>query len=193
MKRLLGCLTTFLLVAVAAGDAAPIDVQQSTMTVHVFKTGVFSAFGHNHEVRAPIAEGTLDPQARTVEFRVRSADLKVLDPDISDKDRAETQSTMQGPQVLDVAQYPEISFRSTAIEPAGAGEWNVRGELTLRGQTRPVEVKVAEAGGHYRGSAVLRQKDFGIKPVSAAGGAVKVKDELKIDFDIVGATAHSSH
>jgi hypothetical protein len=39
-------------------------------------------------------------------------------------------------------------------------------------------------GEHYRGSATLRQTDFGIKPLTVAGGTVKVKDEVKIEFEI---------
>lgn len=37
----------------------------------------------------------------------------------------------------------------------------------------------------YRGSATIKQADFGIKPISIGGGTIKVKDEVKIDFDIV--------
>jgi hypothetical protein len=40
-------------------------------------------------------------------------------------------------------------------------------------------------GGHYRGSAAFKQSNFGISPERIAGGTVKVKDEVKIEFDIV--------
>ena len=40
--------------------------------------------------------------------------------------------------------------------------------------------------GHYRGSAKLRQTEFGITPVTIGGGAIKVKDEIRIEFDIFG-------
>ena len=71
-----------------------------------------------------------------------------------------------------------------AREPAGAGSWSVHGELTLHGQTRPVAVEVREKSGHYVGTARLKQTDFGIKPIKIAGGTVRVKDEVRIDFDI---------
>jgi hypothetical protein len=48
-------------------------------------------------------------------------------------------------------------------------------------------VLVVLENGHYRGSVPLKQTDFGITPVRIAGGAVKVKDEIKIEFDIVPA------
>ena len=47
-----------------------------------------------------------------------------------------------------------------------------------------VTVTVKDQGGHYVGSARIKQTEFGIKPVKVAGGTVKVKDELHIDFDI---------
>jgi hypothetical protein len=61
----------------------------------------------------------------------------------------------------------------------------VRGNLNLHGKNQAVVVLVALEGGHYRGSASFKQSSFGIDPIRIAGGAVKVKDEVKIEFDIV--------
>ena len=61
----------------------------------------------------------------------------------------------------------------------------MRGDLTLHGKKQPVTVEVSLESGHYRGSASIKQSDFGIEPIRIAGGTVKVKDELKIEFDIV--------
>jgi hypothetical protein len=163
-----------------------IDAQKSTLTVRVFKTGFFSAFGHNHEIVAPVAEGTFSQEPPSVSLRVESSRLRVVDKDVSDKDRAEIQATMLGPSVLDSDKFPEITFRSTGVDRLADGKWLVRGELTLHGETRPVQVRVEGESGHYRGSAELKQKDFGITPVSVAGGTVKVKNEVRVEFDIFG-------
>ena len=163
------------------------DLEKSRLTIRVYRAGFFSAFGHNHEVAAPLAAGMLEltPGPR-VELRVDARKLRVLDPEASADTRAKIQKTMEGPQVLDSSRFPEIAFRFSAAEKAGAAHWVVRGELTLHGQTHPVLVDVTEEkDGVYRGSATLRQRDFGIKPVSLAGGTVKVKDEVKIEFEIV--------
>ena len=154
------------------------------MTVRVFKSGAFSAFGHNHEIAAPIAAGSVDSAAQRVELRIDARALRVRDPDVSEKDRAEIQKTMLGPDVLDVQRYPEIIFRSNAVESQGSGSWKIRGTLTLRGATRPVIVEATEKAGHYVGASLLMQTDFGIKPIRIAGGTVKVKDQVKIGFDI---------
>ena len=72
------------------------------------------------------------------------------------------------------------------IQPQGGTDrWSVQGELELHGRTRPVKVDVVRDQGHYKGSTPLKQSDFGITPISIAGGTVKVKDELRIEFDIV--------
>jgi polyisoprenoid-binding protein YceI len=91
---------------------------------------------------------------------------------------------MLGPEVLDAAHQPDIAFRSTAAQQSGADLWTVNGSLTVHGQTRPVIAQVREMGGHYTGALTLKQTDFGIKPVKIAGGAVRVKDEIRIEFDI---------
>jgi hypothetical protein len=168
----------------AIGQSRPIDVKNSVMTVHVYKAGVFSAMAHDHEIAAPVASGSVDAAAHHVELHASAGALQVHDPKGSEKDRSEIQKTMLGPDVLDVEHHPEIIFRSTGAEPAGADSWTVRGDLTLHGQTRPVTLSVSEKAGHYVGAARIKQTDFGIKPIKVAGGTVRVKDEVQIDFDI---------
>jgi polyisoprenoid-binding protein YceI len=110
--------------------------------------------------------------------------MRVLDPEASQDTRAQIQKTMQGPQVLDASHFPEIHFQSTTVEPKGADHWVVQGKLDLHGQTHPVTVDVTLKDGFYRGSVTLKQTGFGITPVSIAGGTVKVKDEVKVQFQI---------
>lgn len=161
-----------------------IDTEKSVMTVRVYKAGVFSALGHDHEISAPIARGMVDTTARSVELHINAGALKVQDRGLSEKDRAEIQSTMLGPEVLDAQGHPEIVFQSTRAETISEDSWRVVGDLTLRGQTQPVTVEVRKTGDHYVGSSRFKQTEFGITPVKVAGGAVKVKDEIRIEFDI---------
>jgi polyisoprenoid-binding protein YceI len=175
-------------IVVALGTASAqqqaIDIQKSVVTVRVYKAGVFSAFGHDHEIAAPVADGKADTTTHHVELRMDAGALRVRDSKASEKDRNQIQTTMLGPEVLDSEHHPEIVFRSTEAEPTGQGSWSVHGALTLHGQTRPVTVKVTERDGHYIGNSLLKLTDFGIKPVRIAGGTVKVKDEIRIEFDI---------
>ena len=164
-----------------------IDVNKSSLKIRVFKSGAFSAFAHDHEIQAPIAEGKIDSSANSVQLRVDSSKMRVLDPEISADKRAEIQHTMQSAAVLDVEKFPEISYQSTTVTSRGENHWKVRGDLTLHGQKQAVAVQVSLQDGHYRGSASFKQSTFGITPISIAGGTVKVKDEIKIEFDIVPA------
>jgi YceI-like domain len=169
-------------------EGRPIDVERSTMTVLVYKSGLFSALADDHVIRAPIAAGSISPGGKpSVALSVRAGSLAVLDPKLPADKRAEVQTRMLGPEVLDSRKYPDITFTSTTIEQAAGGEdrWRVTGRLTIHGETRPVSFTVARQGGRYRGTATLKQRDFGIEPISIAGGTVKVKDELKVEFDIV--------
>jgi polyisoprenoid-binding protein YceI len=160
-----------------------IDTQKSTLTIHVGKTGLFSGLGHEHEVRASIHSGTADTGSHPeVEVHVDARALRVIDKDASEKERAEVQKTMLGPEVLDSERHQEIVFKSTGAEAAGQGQWTLRGNLTLRGQTRPVTVQVTLKDDRYTGAATVKQTDFGIKPPGKAG--VRAKDEVKIAFDV---------
>lgn len=171
--------------AVSRAWKLPIDAAHSVLRVHVYKAGLFSVFGHDHLIEAPIAEGEVDhSETPSVWLRIDARRLRVLDPDASEKDRAEIQRTMLGPKVLDVERYPEIRFQSTAVAQTGPEQWTIQGELTLHGQTRPVSVEVVEEDGGYRAVAALKQRDFGISPVRVAGGLVKVKDAVQVKGEI---------
>jgi polyisoprenoid-binding protein YceI len=171
--------------AAASSDAREIDSQHSTMTVHVYKSGFLSAFGHNHEIQAPIQSGQVkESSSPSVDLRIDARTLRVLDPDVSDGTRAQIQQTMLGSQVLDTDHFSEIRFQSTEVEPKGPDHWIVHGNLGLHGKDRLITFEVTLKDGRYRGSATVRQTDFGITPVTVAGGTVKVKDDVKIEFEI---------
>ncbi len=95
--------------------------------------------------------------------------------------------------VLQSDKYPEIVFESTAatLSPVSEGRWQVNliGNLTLRGVTRGqnIVMQATRLGDMLRanGEFTLSQSNFGIKPVSVAGGTLKLKDDLKFTFDIV--------
>lgn len=168
----------------AWGQTRSMDTRNSKLLVHVSKAGLFSALGDNHEVEAPFSEGFVDEATRRVKFVIESQQLRVLDPQLSPDKRRQVQERMLGPEVLDVTRFPRIAFESTSVEQAGPGRLLVRGQLSLHGQTHPVVVNVRSDGGHYVGTCTFKQREFGITPVSIAGGTVKVKDELKVDFDV---------
>jgi polyisoprenoid-binding protein YceI len=168
-----------------ASGVRAIDPAHSTMKVYVYKTGILAGLAHNHEIEAPIEWGEVnDSDSPSVELRVDSSKLRILDPEASDRTRATIQATMHGAEVLDVSHFPQIHFQSTEVEPTGTDHWVIHGNLDLHGQTHPISFDVAFKDGLYQGAAVLKQTGFGITPVKVAGGTVKVKDEVKVAFSI---------
>lgn len=174
---------TALILASSAGAQTP----HSTITIHVGKSGVFSGFGHNHVVVAPIAHGSVDAKRLAVEIVVQTAHMKVTDPDGPEKDRAEVQATMLGPKVLDAERFPEIHFKSSRVEKTGPEHFRVTGKLSLHGVSKQLAFEMTGGPQRYQGKTKFKQTEFGIEPVNAGGGAVKVKDELELEFDIYPA------
>ena len=162
-----------------------IDGQRSTITVHVGKSGLLSAAAHDHTVNAPISSGTVrESTAPHIEFTIETAKMTVQpDPKIDAKDQATIQTHMEE-MTLETKKYPEISYRSTRIERIAGGQWKVDGDLSLHGVTKPVSLTVKQTGDSWTTRTVLKQTDFGIKPISIGGGMIKVKNEVEIDFQI---------
>jgi len=175
-----------------------IDTAASSVQVHVGKSGVFSFAGHTHEVMAGRFEGRVeaDPEdlsrsAVTVTFE--ASGLLVSAAREPAGDAPKVQDVMVGPKVLDAARFPTISFRSRQVSGRrtgeGAYELQVAGELSLHGVTRavtvPVRVQVEGATLTATGRTLVAQRAFGIEPVSAGGGTVKVKNEVGVEFRIV--------
>jgi len=167
-----------------------IDAQRSTITIHVGKSGLFSAAAHDHTINAPISSGSIlesgTPESGTphIEFRVETAKMTVKpDPRIDAKDQSTIQTHMEE-MTLETKKFPEITFRSSRVQKLADGQWKVDGDLSLHGVTKAVSLTVKQAGESYTTHTVLKQTDFGIQPISIGGGTIKVKNEVEIDFQI---------
>jgi polyisoprenoid-binding protein YceI len=173
-----------------------IDAKGSTFTVRAFATGMLSAFGHNPTIAISDFQGEVQWTSSALEdaslrLVIQAASLVVTD-DISDKDRQEIERRMQN-EVLETDGFSEITYESprvSSIQKMGEGVYSaaLNGELALHGitQNQPISARVTLKGDTLRaaGEFSMRQSDYEIKPVSAAGGTVKLKDELKLSFDI---------
>jgi polyisoprenoid-binding protein YceI len=163
-----------------------IDTQRSTIAIHVGKSGLLSAAAHDHTINAPISSGSLrqEPPTPRIEFTVETARMTVQpDPRVDAQTQATIQMDMEE-MTLEAKKFPEITFRSSRVERTGNGQWKVDGDLSLHGVTRSVSLSVKQSGDSWVTRTVLKQRDFGIKPVRIAGGMIKVKDEIEIDFQI---------
>jgi polyisoprenoid-binding protein YceI len=185
----------------AAGESPyVVDPARSTVSVHVGRAGLFGFAGHEHLVTATRIEGEIraDPahvEGSSVALTFETAALQVSSRGEPPQDVPKVQARMLGPDVLDAARFPTVTFHSTGAEGRETRkdtyDLRVTGTLTLHGVERTVvlPVRVVLSGGTLRahGALALRQTDYGIKPVSV-GGLVKVKDAVSIEFTIVAAT-----
>ena len=99
---------------------------------------------------------------------------------LTDSDRADIKKTIGG-----VLGTGTATFTSSRIVRIGATGGAIEGSLTLNGKSQPVRLQVTEpAPGRYRGTAAILQSAFGIKPYTGFFGALKLKDEVGVEFDI---------
>ncbi len=171
---------------------------QSTFAVQAFAEGLLSAFAHDPviSIREFAGEVAFVPetfQNASLNFTIDAKSLAVTGG-VKEKDLIEVERGMRE-EVLEVDKYPEITFSSTNISASRIGDGRYRariiGDVTLHGVTQKsvwISSEVTIAGGTLRakGEFSLKQKDFGIKPFTAAGGTIKLKNELKFSFDIAG-------
>ncbi len=151
-------------------------------------------------------EGTLefDPD------NVTSAKLQVTIPVASIDTREERRDGhLRSADFFDVENHPSMTYVSRAVRALGGDRYRVEGDLTIRGQTRPVAldatlngVQRGPTGGRSAGfeaTGVVSRKDFGLNwNVALESGGVLVGDEVKLTVDAevmevvpepVGATA----
>ncbi len=170
--------------------------EKSTFIVQSFAEGLFSAFGHDPIIairefsgEAQFVPDTFEDASVTLNINARAL---TLSGEVKEKDRAEIERTMRE-QVLEVETYPEILFSSANISASrlAEGRYRVRiiGDLTLHGVTQKniwisAETKLEDSSLRTQGEFSLKQTDFGIKPFSAVGGTIKLRNELRFTFDI---------
>jgi polyisoprenoid-binding protein YceI len=181
---------------VTGTDRYVIDGRSSRFTVRAFATGLLAALGHNPTIGIRDFNGEIKfdadkLEADSLKIIIKASSLIVQD-DISAKDLREMERLMNQ-EVLETAKFPEILYEALNISAAKIADTlysaSLKGNLTLHGVTRsqPINVRVALLGSMLRASGdfSISQTDYDIKLVSVAGGALKLKDELKFSFEIV--------
>jgi polyisoprenoid-binding protein YceI len=63
-----------------------------------------------------------------------------------DTGTANRDTHLKGPDFFNAKQFPDVTFKSTAVKAAGADGWDVTGDLTLHGVTKPITVRVGKVG-----------------------------------------------
>jgi polyisoprenoid-binding protein YceI len=175
-----------------------IDSRTSQFVVQAFSTGLLSVFGHDPRIairqfqgEAEFVSAGVTLQDGRLHMRILADSLQVID-DVSAADRQDIQNKMSQ-EVLEIDRFPEILYECSHAAASGYANryWVIlNGELTLHGVTRalPVSARVVVNGSSLRASGEfsVKQTDFGITLVTAGAGTIRVKDELRLTFDVVG-------
>jgi polyisoprenoid-binding protein YceI len=96
---------------------------------------------------------------------------------------------------FDVEKYPTINFKSNKVEPVKGNEYNVIGDLTMHGVTKPVQFKAEYAGtgknpfgkvvAGLSAKTKINRKDFGLNWNQALeSGGVLVSEDVTIEIDL---------
>lgn len=177
------------------------DTSASQLVIRAGRIGLLSALSHDHQFiparwRAEVDLDPERPEEVRVDVRIDPATLHDQVARLAKGARDYVDRETAGPKVLDAQRYPEIWFHGESASARGEGDGLrgvLHGALSLHGTTRPIDVPFharADAPGYrVSGSVRFRQTDFGITPISKAGGTIGVDDEIQVDFELVLAPA----
>jgi polyisoprenoid-binding protein YceI len=164
--------------------------ESGELLVKTGRTGMGRRAGHDLVIEVTRWQGevTVDTASSgnstvTVEADVDSLAVREglggLKP-LTDNDRADIKNTLR--QILDSETHPTIRFHSRSVAQS-AESVTVEGDLAIRGETQPVTVSAEITDDRVRGSVTVTQTRWGIKPYSAFLGALKLADEVGVEFD----------
>jgi polyisoprenoid-binding protein YceI len=148
--------------------------------------GMMTVRGHFADVSATADIDPDHPEAASVEVTVLTASIKT-NHEVRDND-------LRSSNFLEVDKYPQMTFKSTGVEPAGTDKWTLNGDLTIKGTTRPVSFEVSRYGefndpgmmGHriaYSATTKIDRRDFGLTFNMLLDGRWVVSDEIQISIE----------
>jgi polyisoprenoid-binding protein YceI len=148
--------------------------------------GMMTVRGHFTDVSATANIDPAHPEAASVEVTIQTGSIKT-NHEVRDND-------LRSSNFLEVDKYPTMKFTSTGVEPAGQDQWKLRGDLTIKGNTRPVEFTVTKYGefndpgmmGHriaYGAETKINRRDFGLTFNMLLDGRLVVSEEIQITVE----------
>lgn len=178
------------------------DPKQSRFTVQAFVAGLLSFAGHSPTFLVRDFGGSLQRdsgagQKFAVQWNARTSSLELLDT-IKDADRREIEQRLQH-EVLESDVTATTAFESEHVDTQALGgglyRLDIAGWLSLHGVRQPyrIDAELTESGDRLRlrGKDLLAMSDFRIKPVTALGGTITLKDEVALSFDLMAVPEES--
>jgi polyisoprenoid-binding protein YceI len=148
--------------------------------------GMMTVRGYFDELSAIADIDPEHPEASSVEVHISTASIRTNNG-VRDND-------LRSSNFLEVEKYPEITFKSTSVEPSGGDHFKLTGDLTIKETTRPVVLDVTRYGefndqgmmGHriaYGATTKINRKDFGLSFNAVLDGRLVVSEEIQITLE----------
>ncbi len=144
--------------------------------------GMMTVRGHFAEVSATADIDPDHPEDSSVEVTIQTVSIRTHN-ETRDND-------LRSSNFLEVNKFPTIVFKSTSVEPSGQDQYTMTGDLTIKGNTRPVVLRVLKYGefndpmmGHriaYSAQGQINRKEFGLSFNMMLDGKFVVSDEIQI-------------
>ncbi|MBC8026356.1 MAG: YceI family protein [Steroidobacteraceae bacterium] len=191
--------------AIPAGSTEyRVNAQDSRLQILVYRGGPMAKLGHNHLIASDDLEGSVyvteDPLRMRFDISFPVNALTVDEPAMREVSGPEfanavpqnardgTRSNLLSVALLDGANYPTIRLRALEVVAAGEG-FDVGVEITIKDQAHtarvPVTLRREEGSLVASGEFPLKQSELGLKPFTAAMGALAVVDEMTVRFEVV--------
>ena len=184
---------TLAMVALASGLAASPVVADTFVVDPVHSDASFQIRHFVSNVRGRFTDfsGTIvgdpaKPEAATVEFTVKTASI--------DTAQTKRDGHLRSADFFDAEKFPEITFKSTKIKASGKDKYDVTGNLTMHGVTKPIALVVTNLGSAgtgkdakfgFEATATLNRKDFGIVWNKALdNGGYMLGDDVIVSINI---------
>ncbi len=150
--------------AFAKADAYKVDPVHTFVTFRIGHLGVGSVHGRFNETSGTVQYDAADPAACSVQIEVKAASV--------DTGVAKRDDHLRSPDFLNVAQFPTISFKSTAVKKVDGAHVEVTGDLTIHGTTKSVTVTMTVGGPKedpwkkqrmgFEGTFTIKRADYGV-------------------------------
>jgi polyisoprenoid-binding protein YceI len=167
-----------------AADTYRVDPVHSTTVFKAKHFGVTSFFGRFNNVSGSFTLDDADPAQSAFQVQIQTESI--------DTANAKRDQHLKSPDFFNAKQFPTIAFKSTSVKKLDADDYEVTGDLTLHGVTKPVTAKVTKTGvgkGPRGGQLVgmeanltIKRSDFDMKFMLDGIG-----DEVQIMAGLEGA------
>lgn len=168
------------------------DASTAECLVFTFKEGLLSKIAHDLKIQVTRFTVSIDDASQAITAELDARSLRVLSAvkegrddthALSDSDKNKIASQIVE-DVLHAGAHPVVRFASTSVTPRQDGGYDITGNLTLHGVTKPVSTRTRLENGRQVAELVIHQPDYGIKPFKAMMGTLKVQADVRVRCSI---------